>query len=68
MAFMAATYSTQGGFMLYYTVVFFVIALIAAAFGFGGIAASAVGVAQIIFFTFALLTVASFLFSLIKKN
>ena len=54
--------------MLYYTVVFFVIALIAAAFGFGGIAASAVGVAQIIFFTFALLTVASFLFSLTKKN
>ena len=29
--------------MLYYAVVFFVIALVAALFGFGGIAASAVG-------------------------
>jgi uncharacterized membrane protein YtjA (UPF0391 family) len=31
--------------MLYYAVVFFIIALIAALFGFGGIAAGAAGVA-----------------------
>jgi len=35
--------------MLHYAVVFFVIALIAALFGFGGIAAGAAGIAQILF-------------------
>ena len=32
--------------MLYYAIVFFVIALIAALFGFGGIAAGAAGIAR----------------------
>jgi uncharacterized membrane protein YtjA (UPF0391 family) len=50
--------------MLHYAVVFFVIALIAALFGFGGIAASAVGIAKILFVVFAILAVASFLFGL----
>ena len=54
--------------MLHYAVVFFVIALIAALFGFGGIAASASGIAQILFFVFIVLAVASFLFGLIKRN
>lgn len=54
--------------MLHYAVVFFVIALIAAVFGFGGIAASASGIAQILFFVFIVLAVASFLFGLIKRN
>jgi len=54
--------------MLHYAVVFFVIALIAALFGFGGIAASASGIAQILFFIFIVLAVASFLFGLIKRN
>jgi uncharacterized membrane protein YtjA (UPF0391 family) len=53
--------------MLHYAVVFFVIALIAALFGFGGIAASAVGIAKILFVVFAVLAVASFLFGMIKK-
>jgi uncharacterized membrane protein YtjA (UPF0391 family) len=53
--------------MLHYAVVFFVIALIAAVFGFGGIAASAVGIGKILFIVFAILAVASFLFGLIKK-
>lgn len=35
--------------MLHYAIVFLVIALIAAVFGFGGIAASAVGIAKILF-------------------
>jgi uncharacterized membrane protein YtjA (UPF0391 family) len=48
--------------MLHYAVVFFVIALIAALFGFGGIAAGAVGIAKILFFVFIVLAVASFLF------
>jgi uncharacterized membrane protein YtjA (UPF0391 family) len=48
--------------MLYWAAVFFVIALVAAVFGFGGIAASAVGVAKILFFVFLVLAVVSFLF------
>jgi len=48
--------------MLYWAAVFFVIALLAAIFGFGGLAASAVGVAKILFFVFLVLAVVSFLF------
>ena len=48
--------------MLHYAVVFLVIALIAAVFGFGGIAASAVGIAKILFVVFLILAVVSFLF------
>jgi uncharacterized membrane protein YtjA (UPF0391 family) len=53
--------------MLHYAVVFLVIALIAALFGFGGIASSAVGIAQVLFFVFIVLAVGSFLYGLIKK-
>ena len=52
--------------MLHYAVVFFVIALIAAVFGFGGIAAGAVGIAKILFFVFVVLAVASFLFGMMR--
>jgi uncharacterized membrane protein YtjA (UPF0391 family) len=52
--------------MLHYAVVFFVIALIAALFGFGGIAAGAVGIAKILFFVFIILAIASFLFGSMK--
>jgi uncharacterized membrane protein YtjA (UPF0391 family) len=51
--------------MLHYTVVFFVIALIAAVFGFGGIAAGATEIAKILFFVFLVITLISFL---IGKN
>jgi uncharacterized membrane protein YtjA (UPF0391 family) len=54
--------------MLHYAVVFFVIALIAALFGFGGIAAGAAGIAKILFFVFVILAVASFLFGVIKRG
>jgi uncharacterized membrane protein YtjA (UPF0391 family) len=54
--------------MLHYAVVFFVIALIAALFGFGGIAASAVGIGKILFIVFAVLALASFVFGLIRKT
>jgi uncharacterized membrane protein YtjA (UPF0391 family) len=53
--------------MLRYAVVFFVIALVAALFGFSGIAVGAAGFAKALFFLFAILAVASFLFGLIKK-
>ena len=52
--------------MLHYAVVFFVIALIAALFGFGSIAAGAVGIAKILFFVFIILAVLSFLFGSLK--
>jgi uncharacterized membrane protein YtjA (UPF0391 family) len=58
----------QESAMLHYAVVFFVIALIAALFGFGGIAASAAGIGKILFIVFAVLAVASFLYGLIRKG
>jgi uncharacterized membrane protein YtjA (UPF0391 family) len=48
--------------MLHYSVVFFIIALIAAALGFGGIAGSAVGIAKVLFFAFLILSIISFFF------
>lgn len=54
--------------MLHYAIVFFVIALIAALFGFGGIAASAAGIAKTLFFIFIVLAVASFVFGLVRRG
>ncbi len=54
--------------MLHYAVVFFVIALIAALFGFGGIAASAIEIGKVLFFVFLALAVVSYLFGLRRKN
>ena len=53
--------------MLHYAVVFFVIALIAALFGFGGIAAGAVGIAKILFFVFLIGFVISLVIGLFKR-
>jgi uncharacterized membrane protein YtjA (UPF0391 family) len=53
--------------MLYYAAVFFVVALIAAVFGFGGIAAGAVEIAKILFFVFLVLFVVSLLFGVLKR-
>lgn len=50
--------------MLYWAAVFFVVAVIAAALGFGGIASAATGVAQVLFFVFLVL----FLVSLIAGS
>jgi uncharacterized membrane protein YtjA (UPF0391 family) len=41
--------------MLYWAAVFLVIALIAALFGFGGIAAGAVEIAKVLFFVFLII-------------
>jgi uncharacterized membrane protein YtjA (UPF0391 family) len=46
--------------MLYYSVIFLVVALIAAAFGFGLVASTAVGIAKVLFFFFLILSVLSF--------
>ncbi len=45
--------------MLYYAVVFFVLAIVAAVFGFGGIAAGAAGIGKLLFFGFLIVAVIS---------
>jgi uncharacterized membrane protein YtjA (UPF0391 family) len=47
-------------YMLHWSLVFLVIALIAAVLGFGGIAGTAVGIAKILFFVFLVLWLVSF--------
>jgi uncharacterized membrane protein YtjA (UPF0391 family) len=53
--------------MLRYAVIFFVIAIIAAVFGFGGIAAGATEIAKILFFVFVVLFVISLVAGLIRR-
>ncbi|MDC0116012.1 DUF1328 domain-containing protein [Octadecabacter sp.] len=38
--------------MLQYALIFFIVAVVTAIFGFGGIASASVGIAQILFFIF----------------
>ena len=45
--------------MLHYALIFFVVALIAAVLGFGGIAGAAPGIAKILFLVFRILLVVS---------
>jgi uncharacterized membrane protein YtjA (UPF0391 family) len=54
--------------MLHYALVFFVIAIVAAIFGFGGIAAGAVEIAKILFFIFLILFVVSLLLGLFRRS
>ncbi|TAK89885.1 MAG: DUF1328 domain-containing protein [Burkholderiaceae bacterium] len=53
--------------MLNYAAVFFVIALIAAVFGFTGIAAGAVGIAKVLFFVFVVLFAISLIYGLLRR-
>ncbi|MGD9300917.1 MAG: DUF1328 domain-containing protein [Desulfobacterales bacterium] len=48
--------------MLYWAIVFFVISLIAALFGFTGIAIAFAGIAKILFFVFVVLFILTLLF------
>jgi uncharacterized membrane protein YtjA (UPF0391 family) len=54
----------RGATMLHYAVVFFIIALIAAFFGFGGIAA---GIAKILFVVFLIGALITFLMSIGRR-
>lgn len=54
--------------MLHYTVVFLVIAIVAALFGFTGIAVGAVEIAKILFYIFLLLFVISLVFGLVRSK
>lgn len=53
--------------MLYWSIVFFIIAVIAGVFGFGGIAATSAGIAQILFFIFLAVFVLSLILHFAKK-
>jgi uncharacterized membrane protein YtjA (UPF0391 family) len=55
-------------FMLYWAAVFFVIALISAIFGFGGIAQASMGVAQILFFIFLILFIISLIVGVVGRG
>jgi uncharacterized membrane protein YtjA (UPF0391 family) len=50
--------------LLYWSLMFLLIAIIAGLFGFGGISASAVGIAQVLFFIFIVLFLVSLLYHL----
>jgi uncharacterized membrane protein YtjA (UPF0391 family) len=52
--------------MLRWAIIFFIVALIAAVFGFGGIAAAATDIAQILFFVFVVLFLISLVAGLIS--
>lgn len=52
--------------MLGAALAFLILALIAAVFGFGGIAASAVSIAKILFFVFLAMAVVTFLVNLAR--
>jgi uncharacterized membrane protein YtjA (UPF0391 family) len=47
-----ATGKAEGSEMLHYAWVFLILAIIAAIFGFGGIALAAAGIAKVLFFIF----------------
>jgi uncharacterized membrane protein YtjA (UPF0391 family) len=50
---------TRSDIMLYWALIFFVLALVAGLFGFGGIAAATASIAQILFFIFLVIFVVS---------
>lgn len=52
--------------MLYYTVVFLVVALVAGLLGFTGIAAGAVDIARVLFFIFIVLFIVSLVMGLMR--
>jgi uncharacterized membrane protein YtjA (UPF0391 family) len=54
--------------MLYWAAIFFVIALVAALFGFGGIAAGAAEIGKILFFVFLVIFAVTFILGLINRR
>jgi len=54
--------------VLYYAAIFLVVALVAALFGFGGIAVGAVEIAKILFFIFVILFVVSLVVGLLRRG
>ena len=53
--------------MLRWAIAFFIIAIIAAIFGFGGISAAATDIAMILFWIFVVLFVVSLIFGFVRR-
>jgi uncharacterized membrane protein YtjA (UPF0391 family) len=53
--------------MLRYAAIFFVIAIIAAVFGFGGIAAGAYEIAKVLFFIFVVIFLVTLLMGVMRR-
>jgi uncharacterized membrane protein YtjA (UPF0391 family) len=54
--------------MLSWALIFFVVAILAAVFGFGGIASASAGIAQILFFIFLVLFVVSLVMGMGRRG
>ena len=54
--------------MLYWSVIFFVIALVAAVLGFGGLAEGAADIGKVLFFLFLVLFVVSMLVGMFSRG
>lgn len=54
--------------MLYWALVFFLVAIVAAVFGFGGITVAALGIAKILFFIFLVLFIITLGLGLSKRR
>ncbi len=54
--------------MLSWALIFFVVAIVAAIFGFGGISIAAAGIAKILFFVFLVLFLVSLVMSLARRG
>jgi uncharacterized membrane protein YtjA (UPF0391 family) len=59
--------SIEEGPMLRYAAIFFIIAIIAAVFGFGGIAAGAAEIAKVLFFIFIVIFLVTLLMGVIRR-
>jgi uncharacterized membrane protein YtjA (UPF0391 family) len=62
------TASEGGRYMLRWALIFFVVALVAALFGFGGIALAAAGVAKILFYLFLILFLITLVGHLLRRT
>jgi uncharacterized membrane protein YtjA (UPF0391 family) len=56
------------GHMLYWALVFFIIAVVAGVLGFGGVASAAAGIAQILFFLFLVIFVIALIAGLMGRR
>ena len=62
----ASTATPKGRVMLYWALMFLVLSIVAALFGFGGIAAASAGIAKILFYVFVIAFLVSALVALVR--
>jgi uncharacterized membrane protein YtjA (UPF0391 family) len=56
------------GHMLYWALIFFVVALIAGVLGFSGISAASAGIAQVLFFIFLVIFIISLIMGMMRRR